>query len=164
LIKQNKCSIISKTCALSANPVKNLIGGEMSNLFEGQVHVYLEGQKVLELTSVTEDEMIYYLGSKHTNLIIKDFRREPNFAARQILDGNDEVSFADTFNQPAKIKIQDFQGKVEITMLECKTNQELPTLWMGVIRDGTMPVHRIDWEVLRPVDQFSTAFAALVDS
>jgi hypothetical protein len=35
---------------------------------------------------------------------------------------------------------------------------------MGVIRDGKMPVHKIEWEILKPVEEFATAFTALIHS
>jgi len=136
-------------------------------VYEGNVSVYLEGQKALLPVEVNSpDEMTYFIGAEQTNLIIKDFRRNPNQVAERVIAGEEGLDFAEIFNQPAWVRVEVIEetGALEINMHETQAEVNFPVLWLGVIRDGKMPVQNIEWEVLRPTDMSATAFAALVNS
>ena len=125
--------------------------------------MYLEGKKaLLPLIVDSPDAHSYFIGSKKTKLIIKDYRRDPNLAAQQVLSGNKELDFADVFNKPAWVEVHEVDDYLEIRLYEVLTQGDFPILWLGVNRDGKMPVHKLEWEILRPVRKSVTAFAALV--
>jgi len=134
--------------------------------FKGNVRVYLEGEQALVPVELhPPDEMKYFIGAEQTHLIIKDFRKNPNQAAQKAIAGETGTEFADVFNQPAWVEVSENAGALEIDMREETAKPgERPILWLGVIRDGKMPVHKLAWEVLRPTSETAIAFAALVEA
>lgn len=133
-------------------------------IYQGNARVYLQGRGALQPTNVGSSECYtYFVGTEASAIKIKDYRQEPNRAAAAKIENRLEGEFADVFNQPAEIEIKKEDGVVEITMRPGKQDNISPMLWMGVIYDGKMPVHKITWEVLKPIEDNATAFAVLVD-
>jgi hypothetical protein len=134
-------------------------------IYKGNVQVYLQGQKALLPISlpVNQDEINYYIGAESAHLIINDHRKVSNSAAQQVLSGEQGIKFSQHFNQPALIEISKEKNKVTIDLREAENENNPTVLWIGVIHNGTMPVHRITWQVLKPIDQSSVAFAAIVE-
>jgi hypothetical protein len=96
-------------------------------LYIGNVRVYLEGKSALLPLEIYPPKLVSYsIGSEKTNLIIKDYRRNPNRAAQNALSGNEEVEFADIFNQPAWIEVTEETENIEITMHESLSQGEFP--------------------------------------
>jgi hypothetical protein len=137
-------------------------------LYQGNVQIYLQGQKaLLPVDSIREDRMTYFIGSKKSNLLIRDFRQDPILAAQRAASGIEGAEFADAFNQPAyaEVSISD-KGveteKVEIKLRPTHENEDFPVLWLGVINDLMMPMLDIEWEILRPISVEKVAFTAMV--
>ena len=133
--------------------------------FQGHVKVYLQGLNALEAINTTPDCQSYYLGSSHTGIKIRDYRRLPREAAKQALDGNEvyQCQFAQIFNQPGHARIHSLDGNVEIDIHEDELMEQAPTLWMGVVPDGaSLSLAYVDWEILKAVGDNKTGFAALV--
>ncbi len=131
--------------------------------FRGNVLVYLEGEKaLLPILVQPPHQMEYLIGAEYTGLIIKDFRMGPNLAAAQVINGNKDFDFSSHFNQPAFAEVSEENGTLQINLYETDVDNDYPILWLGVIRDGKMPVQNVIWEVLRPASQKDVAFAALV--
>ncbi len=136
----------------------------MQDLFEGKTHVYLEGKGALLPIEVAENSITYFIGSEITQLQVMDFRHDPVQAVQRFLEGETDINFAEIFNQSADVVIKTKDNvTLEIELHENSHRGDFPTLWLGVIRDGKMPAHDLYWEILRPVSEEVTAFAALVN-
>ena len=132
--------------------------------FQGNSDIYLQGRDALEPVNGTAGCMTYFVGSAHSKIRVRDHREKSIRAAIDTLNGRDREAdlFADIFNQPGWVKIQSAEERVEIDIHEGQTNEDSPTLWLGVIHDGKMAVNDIVWEVLKPVSRSQIAFAALI--
>jgi len=134
-------------------------------LFQGHVNVYLQGKRALSPFGKLHKNLIkYHVGNPNTRITVKDYRKEPVSAVHAIISGNEDFKFSEQFNQPARVTIKKHSKGITIEMRddEKKEPQEA-ILWLGVLHDGQMPVHRITWHVFKPVNETSTAFAAIVE-
>ena len=137
-------------------------------LYRGNVQIYLQGENaLLPVNSSHEDQVAYFIGSKKSRLLIRDFREEPILAAHQASLGIENRQFADAFNQPAyaEVAIADKGGeleKIEINLRPTQENEDFPVLWLGVKNDLLMPMLDIEWEILRPISSKKIAFTAMV--
>lgn len=132
-------------------------------IYRGNVQVYLQGKGALQLVDKSDSDCyMYFVGSVESSIKIKDFRREPIEAAQTIVESGSDDNFANVFNQPAEIEITECERNIEIKMHSTTRDESLPILWIGVIHDREMPVHKIEWEALRPIQEDLTAFATLV--
>src|SRR5215208_6294507 len=143
----------------------------MSNenyLYQGNVHIHLQGQHaLLPIDATREDQVTYFIGSKKSKLLIRDFREEPILAAQRAPTGIEGAEFAVAFNQPAYAEVSITENgnepeKVEINLRPAKDNDDIPVLWMGVKNDLLMPMLDIEWEILRPISSKKIAFTAMV--
>lgn len=133
-------------------------------IFKGSAHVYLQGKGALQAIDTSSPNYhTYFVGTEKSSIKVKDHRLEPIQAAKASIENRLEGDFADIFNQPAEVTIEEQDGVVEIEMKPGEANNSSPTLWMGVIHDGKMPVHKITWEALKPIQENKTAFAVLAD-
>ena len=143
----------------------------MSNenyLYQGNVHIHLQGQHaLLPIDSHREDQVTYFIGSKKSRLLIRDFREEPLRAAQRAPSGIDAAEFAVAFNQPAYAEVSVTPNgsepeKVEIHLRPGEDSDDTPVLWLGVKNDLLMPMLDIEWEILRPINSKKIAFTAMV--
>lgn len=133
-------------------------------IYTGNVQIYLQGKNaLLPSGSITENHMMYHVGSIKSNIIITDYRRDPIFAAQKALAGMDGIEFASIFNQPALIEIKGDGDNIQIDLHESSEDNGNPMLWLGVINDDEIPVHYMLWEKFASIDNSTLAFAALVD-
>lgn len=136
-------------------------------LYKGNVQIYLQGEKaLLPVASKTRDQIAYFIGSKKSKLLIRDFRRAPIHAAHAN-SGVEGSEFADAFNQPAyaEVSISDKGNeleKIEINLRPTSKSDDFPVLWLGVLNDAMMPMLDIEWEILRPINAEKIAFTAMV--
>ena len=137
-------------------------------LYRGNVEIYLQGQHaLLPIQTIRENQMTYFIGSKKSKLLIRDFREEPILVAHRAPSGIESTEFADAFNQPAyaEVSIAD-KGveteKVEINLRPTEESEDFPVLWLGVKNDSMMPMLDIEWEILRPISVEKVAFTAVV--
>jgi hypothetical protein len=131
-------------------------------IFHGDVNVYLQGRNALFAIGNQSDTMNYFIGSPESAMLIRDHRRAPNDAAWQVLHGDYGIEFADIFNQPARIDIEETTEGIVIELHE--SNKDALNgliLWMGLLEDE-MPARPVEWERLIPVENEQIAFAALV--
>lgn len=134
------------------------------NLYKGNVQIYLQGQNALiSVDSTSEGKITYFVGSRNSKLLIRDFRKDPVLAAQRALSGLDGAEFASIFNQPAQIEIKEDQDHVQIDLHESSENDVNTMLWLGVTKDGNIPVHYMLWEKFTNIDDATLAFAALVN-
>jgi hypothetical protein len=134
-------------------------------IYEGNVCVYLQGKgALLPHGRLDQKNISYFLGSRRSSILLKDFRHKPIHAARHILSGKNGIEFADIFNEPAWVQVYTNLDKneLEIELHESKTAKGGNTLWLGVLDDNEMSVQEAEWEVLRPISKKRTAFAVLV--
>ncbi len=134
-------------------------------VYEGNVRVYLQGKgALLPYGRLDQKNISYFLGSRRSSILLKDFRQKPAHAARHILSGNNSIEFADVFNEPAWVQVYTNPDKdeLEIELHESKSAKGKNTLWLGVLDDNEMSVQEVEWEVLRPIGKKRTAFAVLV--
>jgi hypothetical protein len=138
-------------------------------LYRGNVQIYLQGEKaLLPVASKNRDGQIaYFIGSKKSKLLIRDFRREPIHAAHHTRSGLEGTEFADAFNQPAYAEVSVSDGgnepeKIEINLRPTNKRDDFPVLWLGVLNDAMMPMLDIEWEILRPINSEKIAFTAMV--
>ena len=140
-----------------------------AKIFTGNVHVYLQGMSALmPFGNLNTDNMMYYLGSKKSNLVIRDFRKYPIFVANHILSGQNGIEFADAFNTSAyaEVLISNENRKSETVLVDLypgETGKDCPTLWMGVIENRLIPAYKIEWEFLRALNQDQIAFVILAE-
>jgi hypothetical protein len=139
-----------------------------NHLYKGHVQIYLQGQNALiPIGEICKDQMTYFIGSKRSQLLIRDFRENAILAAQRALSGLDDTQFADIFNQPAYVeiimadKVND-EEKIEVDLYPTAKIGDFPVLWMGVIDDLLMPILDTEWEFLRPISLKKVAFAAMV--
>lgn len=134
------------------------------DIFQGNVQIYLQGQNALiPVGEIREDQMTYFIGSKNSNILIRDFRQNPIFAAHKALSGLDGVEFASIFNSPAWIEIKDNKNYIQIDMHESSRDETESMLWIGIIDNDNIPVHYMSWEKFVNINNSTLAFAALVD-
>ena len=141
---------------------------EPSVLYRGNVQIYLQGENaLLPVDSTSEDQAAYFIGSKKSKLLIRDFRKRPMRAAHHTPSGIEGAEFANAFNQPAYVEVsiadkKNGSEKVEINLRPTKGNEDCPVLWLGVKNDVLMPMLDIEWEILRPISSKKIAFTAMV--
>ena len=138
-------------------------------LYRGNVQIYLQGENALMpvASKVRSDQIAYFIGSKKSKLLIRDFRRAPIHAAHHTRAGLDGSEFADAFNQPAyaEVSVSDRGNepeKIEINLRPTSKSDDFPVLWLGVLNDAMMPMLDIEWEILRPINAERIAFTAMV--
>ena len=137
-------------------------------LYKGNVQIYLQGEKaLLPVASKRENQIAYFIGSKKSKLLIRDFRREPIHAAHHARTGLEGSEFADAFNQPAYAEVSVSERgnepeKIEINLRPTSNSDDFPVLWLGVLNDAMMPMLDIEWEILRPINAEKIAFTAMV--
>lgn len=133
-----------------------------THIFHGDVNVYLQGRNALFSLGYDADTMVYFIFSPQSAILIRDHRRAPNDAANQVLNGNHEFEFADVFNQPAWVELEETSNGIIIDLSESDSRSSKNLiLWVGVLEDE-MPVRIVEWEYLIPVEENQIAFAALV--
>src|ERR1041384_2032252 len=103
-------------------------------LYEGNVQIYLQGGKALLLTrSERTDQLTYFIGSKKSKLLIRDFRKKSMLAANRSQSGVEGTEFADAFNQPAYAEVSIAKGsepeKIEIHLRPTDQREDFPVLW-----------------------------------
>ena len=137
-------------------------------LYRGNVQIYLQGEKaLLPVASKNRNgQVAYFIGSKKSKLLIRDFRREPIHAAHAS-SGLEGSEFADAFNQPAYAEVSISEKgsepeKIEINLRPTSKSDDFPVLWLGVLNDAMMPMLDIEWEILRPINSERIAFTAMV--
>ena len=141
-------------------------------LYKGNVQIYLQGEKALlpiasKASKNRGGQIAYFIGSKKSKLLIRDFRREPRHAAHHARSGLDGSEFADAFNQPAYVEVSvsergDEPERIEINLRPTSKRDDFPVLWLGVLNDAMMPMLDIEWEILRPINSERIAFTAMV--
>jgi hypothetical protein len=138
-------------------------------LYRGNVQIYLQGEKaLLPVASKNRDgQVAYFIGSKKSKLLIRDYRREPIHAAHHASSGLEGSEFANAFNQPAYAEVSISEGgsepeKIEINLRPTNKSDDFPVLWLGVLSDAMMPMLDIEWEILRPINAEKIAFTAMV--
>lgn len=136
-------------------------------LYQGNVQIYLQGEKALLPTgSDREDQVAYFIGSKKSKLLIRDFRKRPILAAQRGQSGIEGTEFANAFNQPAYAEVSIATGsepeKIEINLRPTDEREDFPVLWLGIMNDLMMPMLDIEWEILRPISMEKVAFTAMV--
>jgi hypothetical protein len=136
-------------------------------LFQGQVDVYLQGKSALAPFGKLNDDLIkYYVGNSNTRITVKDYRKEPVCAVHKIISGDQNLKFSEQFNQPAYIKIRKGSRGITIELRDSDREEKSSNsalLWLGVLYNGQMPIHRITWHVFKPVNETIIAFAAVVE-
>jgi len=137
-------------------------------LYRGNVQIHLQGPRaLLPIDSSREDQVTYFIGSKKSRLLIRDFREEPILAAQRAPTGVEAAEFAVAFNQPAYAEVSVAENgtepeKVEINLRPADKEEDSPVLWLGVKNDLLMPMLDIEWEILRPISSKKIAFTAMV--
>jgi hypothetical protein len=137
-------------------------------LYRGNVQIHLQGQQaLLPIDSNREDQVTYFIGSRKSKLLIRDFREEPILAAQHAPAGIEGAEFAVAFNQPAYAEVAVARygsepEKVEINLRPAEDSDDIPVLWLGVKNDLLMPMLDIEWEILRPISSKKVAFTAMV--
>lgn len=136
-------------------------------LYQGNVQIYLQGEKALLPTGLDrEDQVAYFIGSKKSKLLIRDFRKRPILAAHRGQAGIEGTEFANAFNQPAYAEVSIAKGsepeKIEINLRPTDEREDFPVLWLGIMNDLMMPMLDIEWEILRPISMEKVAFTAMV--
>lgn len=137
-------------------------------LYQGNVQIYLQGEKALLPTaSGRDDQIAYFIGSKKSKLLIRDFRKRPMLAAQRGHSGIEGVEFANAFNQPAYVEVSiagkgSEPEKIEINLRPTDEREDFPVLWLGIMNDLMMPMLDIEWEILRPINPEKIAFTAMV--
>ena len=118
---------------------------------------------LLKLIDLTPGYFSCYLGSRLTNIKIRDFRHVSHEVVKRALKGDSILDFADAFNQPALAKIQSHKGKVQIDMYEGTAGTHDPLLWLAIVSDGQeLPLVQTNWEIFHAAGQSHTGFVALV--
>ena len=139
----------------------------MSNktVFSDRVQVYLQGLDALQpFNNLVSTVRKYYIGSETTNMIINDHRIAPILAADEAMSGENVEKFPEVFNQPAYAEIRNASDIVEVDLYEATDDYEgSMILWLGVIRDGRLPIHYLPWYTFRLMEDDGIAFVAIVD-
>ena len=137
-------------------------------LYRGNVQIHLQGPRaLLPVESNHEHEIAYFIGSKKSRLLIRDFREEAIHAAQNHPAGIEGADFTVAFNQPAYAEVAmealgEDPEKVEISLRPAKNDEDTPVLWLGVKNDALMPMLDIEWEIMRPISAKKIAFTAMV--
>lgn len=137
-------------------------------LYRGNVQIHLQGPRaLLPVESNQKNEIAYFIGSKKSKLLIRDFREKPIQAAQSGPLGIEGADFTVAFNQPAYAEVAiealgEEPERVEIHLRPAEDNQDNPVLWLGVKNDALMPMLNIEWEILRPISPKKIAFTAMV--
>lgn len=137
-------------------------------LYRGNVQIHLQGPRaLLPIDSHSADQVTYFIGSKKSKLLIRDFREEPILAVQRNPAGIEGADFTVAFNQPAYAEVAmevlgEEPERVEIHLRPAKENEDNPVLWLGVKNDMLMPMLDIEWEILRPISAKKIAFTAMV--
>jgi hypothetical protein len=137
-------------------------------LYRGNVQIHLQGARaLLPVESNRENEIAYFIGSKKSRLLIRDFRAEPILAAQRNPAGIEGADFTVAFNQPAYAEVAmevlgEEPERVEIHLRPAKDNDDSSVLWLGVKNDLLMPMLDIEWEIMRPISSKKIAFTAMV--
>ncbi len=137
-------------------------------LYRGNVQIHLQGPRaLLPAESNRANEIAYFIGSKKSKLLIRDFREEPIQAAQRGPLGIEGTDFTVAFNQPAYAEVAmealgEEPERVEIHLRPAEGNKDTPVLWLGVKNDALMPMLNIEWEILRPISSKKIAFTAMV--
>jgi hypothetical protein len=137
-------------------------------LYRGNVHIHLQGPRALLPVEPTgEDQIAYFIGSKKSRLLIRDFREEAILAAQRNPTGIEGADFTVAFNKPAYAEVAmealgENPERVEIHLRPAKENEDNPVLWLGVKNDQLMPMLDIEWEIMRPISARKIAFTAMV--
>ena len=137
-------------------------------LYRGNVQIHLQGPRaLLPAESNRDNEIAYFIGSKKSRLLIRDFREEAIRAAQSHPAGIEGADFAVAFNQPAYAEVAmealgEDPEKVEISLRPAKEDEDTPVLWLGVKNDALMPMLDIEWEIMRPISSKKVAFTAMV--
>ena len=135
-------------------------------LYRGNVQIHLQGQNaLLPIRSQHGDHIACFIGSRKSQLIIRDFRQEPVLAAQYTPAGIEGSEFAQAFNQPAYAEVslaEKEPQKVEISLHSAEGQDDCPVLWLGVKNDLLMPMLDIEWEIMRPINADKVAFTAMV--
>jgi hypothetical protein len=146
--------------------MKSTVEKVCSVLYQGHVRVYLQGQNALMVSSVERsDEIVYFIGGEETNLVIRDFRPGVIVATREAIHRQYQNGFVNVFNQRAYAQVWYLpeEERLEIHLFEPQNQAEpAPTLWTGVLDDGTMPAYQVEWEVFRKTAAQKTAFVAML--
>ena len=82
-------------------------------LYKGNVQIYLQGENaLLPVASKTRgDQVAYFIGSKKSKLLIRDFRREPIHAAHHARSGVEGTEFLIELEQD-QAKVVMYEGKL----------------------------------------------------
>jgi hypothetical protein len=137
-------------------------------LYRGNVQIHLQGPRaLLPVDTHQEDQVAYFIGSKKSKLLIRDFREQPIQAAQRNPAGIEGADFTVAFNQPAYAEVaMDALGEepepIEIHLRPARDDQDSPVLWLGVKNDELMPMLDIEWEIMRPISSKKIAFTAMV--
>ena len=134
-------------------------------LLNDPVSVYLQGEHALFPVKINEKSTEYWIGSDESRLKIIDSRKAPREALQLFLENKNGFESADIFNQAAMTRVA--QGEdtcIKITLSEIEEKEDLPILWLGVLRDNKFPNYDTRWEFLRPLDDGGTAIAVLINS
>jgi hypothetical protein len=137
-------------------------------LYRGNVQIHLQGPRaLLPAEPHQQNEISYFIGSKKSRLLIRDFREDAIRAAQSHPAGVEGADFAAAFNKPAFAEVAmealgEDPEKVEINLRPAKENEDTPVLWLGVKNDALMPMLDIEWEIMRPISGRKIAFTAMV--
>src|SRR5512138_545636 len=137
-------------------------------LYRGNVQIHLQGPRaLLPIDSSSADQVTYFIGSKKSKLLIRDFREEAILAVQRNPAGIEAPDFTAAFNRPAYAEVaMEALGEdpepVEIHLRPAKDSQDNPVLWLGVKNDALMPMLDIEWEIMRPISSKKVAFTAMV--
>lgn len=130
----------------------------------GNTLVYLQGAGALQpLEKAATGYIVYFVGSKESCMIIKDYRQEPIQAAEAAIRNNFRGEFSEIFNQPAYIEVFEDSDNIEIIMCPGHKESASSILWLGIICDGKIQVHEFEWEIFKSISDNSTAFICLVN-
>jgi hypothetical protein len=136
-------------------------------LFQGYVDVYLQGKSALAPFGKLKDDLIkYYVGNSNTRITVKDYRKGAVNAVHKIISGDPNLNFTEEFNQPASITIRKGSKGITIEMHDHdgeKKRSKTALLWLGILYDGQMSIHRLTWQIFKQVSETSIAFAAIVE-
>ncbi len=131
--------------------------------YRGFAQVYLQGPDALEpAADCGERQMSYFVGYPASAIQVLDYRQRPVEVAHRVLAGEEVSDFAGEFNRPAWVEIRATDKAVEIKLRDCRSEGELPTLWMGTTDSERLPDHPARWEVIKPLGRSRLAFAVLV--
>lgn len=136
-----------------------------SILYEGVANVYLQGNGALQPVGSFSSKCMNYSVGTCEEIIVRDFRPEPDLAAIRTLEGTTNLPFADIFSTPSYIKIQECKQGAQIDLMDAENiiESEIPTLWLGVTEKNTFHGYEPAWYILRKTQDNRNAFAILVE-